>query len=368
MVGGTAERDFNVTLYRLTGAGGSVVIFSTSLTTTAGAKVFGGRFPREFFSYNVTRNGVMNITTNVTTTNGVPITTSFTVFTANETFRRVHGSITCPRLGIGVTNDRTNVSANRSNTARRYLRSVNVVHAVPNVIILGPTSRCRVVTTAGTTVRCGNPICVHLNELTISDFGSPSACAFRLNGNVALRRNGSITIVTAKLIMGRTLGTIGRLRTRNVGTHLVGVRAVGPVSESVVVGTTGRANEVVAIRRRGIVNNLNSTIYSIMDTRYPIGIAGVNIGSHFNCDNPTLRLLSGFNLARPRVTGIVESIIGRSGWFLGWFGGYGVLAINLFGPAIFMYAIRLGGGREISVMGWQCPPFCVLGRPRRWTR
>lgn len=286
---------------RLTGRRSSMCILSTSLTTTARATVFGGRFPRHRVSYNVTRYGVVNVTTNLTTANGIPFTDSFTVFTTKHTFRRIQGSINCPRLGMGVNTARTKVSINRSNTARRYGRSVTLVHAVPNVIVLGPDSSVRTGTTMGTTCRRRNPICVHFNHLTIPVVGSHPSCGFRVNGNIALQRNGSITVVTANLYISRSLTTTRGLTTSNVSTGIVGVRAVGPLSRSLIITTTGRYNGMMAIRRRSIVKNLNSTMYRALSEGTPAPMGAVNMRSYFNRSNPTITLLRGCNLGTRNV-------------------------------------------------------------------
>ncbi len=315
-IGGvTAETTFNATLIGLNSIESSFVMVSTSLTTTARANVFGGTFPSEFCGYKVTRRGVVDVTTNITSANGGIIYSSFTVFTTKQTFRRVHGSVKCPRLGMVVNTARTNVSINRSNTARRYGRSVTLVHAVPNVAVVGPTSTMRTRGTIYTTFRRGNPVCVQFNELTIPIIFS-SSCGFRVNGNIALHRNGSIAVVTANLVMGRTLRTCRLLGRRNVGTHIVGVTAVGPLSARVILGTTGRANTVIATRRRSIVNNLNDTISRCLDRRCPAPVVGLNIGSRFNRSNPTIGLLSRFNLHTIGVIRGTGGTVSLGGWFL----------------------------------------------------
>lgn len=123
-----------------------------------------------------------------------------------------------------------------------------------------------------------------------------------------------MAVVTGKLVITRTVGTTRRLGTRNVSTRIVGVTAVGPLSTRLIVGSTGGANGIVAIRRRGIVNNLKRTIYSTLSRYYPAPIGHVNVGSIFNRDNPTGSLLGRFNLS-------TRGVIGRAGRFLnGWFG------------------------------------------------
>lgn len=301
--------DCNRTLIRLNGRHSSFIILSTSLTTTARANGFGTTRPRHFCSTNVTRDGLVKLTTNVTAANRITFTDAFTVCTTNHTCRRIHGSVNCPRLGIGVNTARTNVSINRSNTARRYYRSVTLVHAVPNVAMVIPTSSVRTHTYIHTTCRFRKPICVHFKHLTAPIVGSRRSCRFGVNHNIIIHRKSSIAVVTYNLVITRTLRTTRTLTTSNVSTRIVGVRAVGPLSRHLIITDTGGANHIIATRRRSVVNNLNRTITSILTRRRPIPVHHINIHSICNRSNPTISLLRGCNLSTSNVRTTIESIL-----------------------------------------------------------
>lgn len=222
----------------------------------------------------------------------------------------MEGSVKCPRLGIGVNTARTKVSMNRSKTARRYLRSLSLVERVPNVIMVGPSSSIRTETTMGTTCSRINPMCLEFNELTIPMVGSAPSCGFRVKGNVMLKRNGSMSVFTAKLRMSRALRTTGVLTTSNVSTRIVGVRAVGPVSERLVIGSMSGANGTIAMRRRSVGKKLKDTITRMLYRRRPTGLLHVNMRSHFNRSKPTIRLVRGCKLSTRNVCGGMGGCVG----------------------------------------------------------
>lgn len=307
----TYEGDFASALLRLTHRSGSVITIAASTEKSIALKSFTGRLPTRFMRYKVTRRSTMKVSTNLTRDKGGIFMYNPTYFCITHDLRRIGISLTCDRGGIGVLKMDNKITCNTLKTARRDLRSVTMLEAFPKVGVILPYSTHRAHGLIGLLMSCPRPMCIHMKETTIPSICRGSSFRFILKGTGALLSNASLAVVTTKRAICRTCRTNLVLHRGNVRTHILSVSSVGPISIRTVEGTTRRAKQVVAMRRRDQFNNLKTVMIRAL-SRGPIPMHVVNVPSRGIIRKGSRRVFTRCKLSGRNVYGATLRFIG--GW------------------------------------------------------
>lgn len=305
----TYEGDFASALLSLTQVSGSVVTIAASTHNSIALGSFTGRLPRRFIRYNVTRRSTINVSTKLTRDKGGIFIYNPTYFCITHDLRRMGISLTCDRGGMGVLKMDKKMTCKTLKTARRDLRSVTILHAFPNVGVILPYSTQRAGGLIRFLVSCPRPICIHMKHTTIPSICRGSSFSFTVNGTGELLSKASLAVVKANRAMCRTRRTTLRLHGCNVSIQMLSVSFVGPYSRRTILGTTSRANHVVAIRRRDRCKNLKTVIARVV-SRGPMPIGVLKVPSRGIIRKDSSRVFTRCKLSTPNVIGAALSFLG----------------------------------------------------------
>jgi transketolase len=301
---------YGETLVKLGRSNPDIVVLDADLSASTRTLLFAQEFPDRFFNCGVAEANMVGTAAGLAASGKIPFASSFAIFETGRAWEQIRQSVCYPRMNVKLVASHGGLTVGEDGGSHISIEDIALMRILPHMTVIVPADAYETARAVEFAASFPGPVFIRLSREKFPVCFTDS-CAFQIGKAPRLCEGDDLTIISAGLMVSRSLEASEILRKEGVGARVVNCSTIKPLDEEEILAAARQTGVIVTAEEHSIIGGLGSAVAEFLMEREPVPLVRIGIRDCFGISGRPAQLLERFGLTTEAIVQAARDILLR---------------------------------------------------------
>ncbi len=253
------------------------VVFDADVAGGTCTNFFREAFPDRFFQCGIAEQNMMTVAAGFSTSNIIPIVTTYGVFASMRAVEQARNSIAYPDFNVKIVASHLGVDTGPDGPSHQCMEDISIYRAIANFSIVGPGDPSEVEPAFEAILDHKGPVYMRTGRSPIPTVLSGEH-QFSFGKGSILKEGKDITIIATGVMVHRALAAAYLLDESGISARVVNMSILKPIDKDLIIESAEKTGFIVTAEDHNIYGGLGGAVAEVLSQycQVPLKIIGIN--------------------------------------------------------------------------------------------
>jgi transketolase len=306
---------YGETLVKLGKENRNIVVLDSDLSASTRTSLFAQEFPDRFFNCGIAEANMIGIAAGLAALGKIPFASSFAIFATGRPWEQIRQSVCYPRMNVKLVASHGGITVGEDGGSHISIEDIGLMRIIPYMTVVVPADAFETERAVEAAASFVGPIFIRLSREKFP-VCFDEGCTFRIGKAPRLREGSDLTIISAGLMVSRSLDAAEILSREGIQARVINCSTIKPLDEKEILDAARETGAIVTAEEHSIIGGLGSAISEFLMEREPVPLVRIGIRDVFGVSGKPAQLLEHFGLTGGHIAKAGQELLLRKKSFL----------------------------------------------------